>query len=84
MKGKHFNKFELKEHDFTIKGKRTPLYLNEKADQEDLDFEILHSKEATPEERLNDLVLKVNRKMSTLQDSMIQAQKQKPQNSLSP
>lgn len=66
LKAKHLVNTPSREFDFTYNGRRKPVYLNVKADRDDLDFKIMQKKESTQEERIAELVLKVNQKMSTL------------------
>ena len=69
-KGDHFCQTVRKDYDFSNQGKREPFFFNKPTDKDDLDFEILHKKEATQEERMYELVKKINKKMKNLQKSM--------------
>ena len=72
-RGLHLINAQRKEFDFTYGGLRDPVFFNEPTDPEDVSFRILHKKEATQEERMYELVKKINKKMSNLQRSINEA-----------
>ena len=61
MRGQHLTKINRRDFDFSKNGARKPVFLNKQIDRDDLYFEVLDSKEATEEEKIAELVIKVNR-----------------------
>ena len=71
MRGEHLKENKRTDYDFSKCGAREPVYLNKELDHKDLYFEILDKREATEEEKIAQLVTKVNLQLNTLQKSLI-------------
>ena len=72
--GLHLEKKERIDFDFTRKGKRKVIEMNEAIDLNELDFEVLRDKEPEVEDKTHELSKEVNTQIDTLISSLAKTQ----------
>ena len=72
--GLHLEKKERIDFDFTRKGKRKVIEMNEAIDLNELDFEVLRDREPEVEDKTHELSKEVNTQIDTLINSLAKTQ----------